>query len=100
TRHHKRAGVIVGLDQLPELRGAGDVGTLTDNDEIGEGIGAGAHAAAVNGSSPARRKRASNTGIFRGATPSTASLRWVMCSGVVPQQPPRMSTSPALAHSA
>src|SRR6185312_6467902 len=92
TGDRQRGGVIVGLDQLPEFRRAGDVCALADDDEIGEWVGGFAHAAAVNGSRPARRRRASGEAIARGVAPATAWSMWVMCSGVVPQHPPTILT--------
>ena len=113
ARHDERAGVIVGLDQLAELRRAGDVRALADDDEIGEGIGGGhsctpsrirlttmrrlskhpCHAAAVNGSRPASRSCARRRDRARRHA-FTACFMCVMCSGVVPQQPPAMLSKP------
>ncbi len=53
----------------------------------------------VNGSRPLKRVRGGGDGIRRGATPSTAALIARTWSGVVPQQPPTMFTSPARANS-
>jgi hypothetical protein len=49
----------------------------------------------VNGSSPDSRSSGLISGIARGVLPRTASAMARMCSGVVPQQPPTMLTSPA-----
>src|SRR5262245_24861197 len=54
----------------------------------------------VKASSPERRSRRGTSGILRGGLPSTARTMAAMCSGVVPQQPPTMLTSPASANSA
>ena len=54
----------------------------------------------VRVSSPLNRlPGASPAGTARGATPSTARAMAAMCSGVVPQQPPRMLTNPFAANS-
>ncbi len=53
----------------------------------------------VKGSSPDRRIYFGFSGIARGATPSMASPNALMCSGVVPQQPPTMFTRPDRANS-
>ncbi|GBC87081.1 hypothetical protein HRbin12_01082 [bacterium HR12] len=51
------------------------------------------------GSRPARLVTRSGAGGRRGGRPSTAWAICRMCSGVVPQQPPRMFASPASAYS-
>ncbi len=53
----------------------------------------------LSGSRPDNRQRGSSTGGLRGGRPATASAMCAMCSGVVPQQPPRMLTKPLLANS-
>ena len=53
----------------------------------------------VNGSSPDSRRRGSISGTWRGAMPSIALAMAAIWSGVVPQQPPRMLTSPLSANS-
>ena len=55
--------------------------------------------AASNISSPDSRMRRTLPGTLRGILPATASAMARICSGVVPQQPPTMFTSPASAHS-
>ena len=57
------------------------------------------HAAITNGSSPASRVTGSSTGSACGGRPATALAIAAMCAGVEPQQPPRMLTWPASAHS-
>ncbi len=53
----------------------------------------------VSGSIPERRQRGGRCTRARGATPRTASAMARMVSGVVPQQPPTMFTSPLVANS-
>src|SRR5690606_33309911 len=99
ARDGERRLVVLRLDQLAEFRRAGDVGALADIDEDRK-IGKLAHAAdAVKGSRPERRSAGGITGILRGFRPRTLSAMARIWSGVVPQQPPTMLTSPASAHS-
>ena len=94
------AAIVVGLDQLAEFGRAGDVGALADNDEILRRVAqyhALTHARRARGRRAAScaRPPASRRGvIFRDGFGDGA-----ICSGVVPQQPPTMLTSPSRAHS-
>jgi hypothetical protein len=86
----QRALVVPSLMSAGTAR-AGDVGALADVDEVGVGAGP----------QTARARRGAGGGAggpARGATPCTASAMARMWSGVVPQQPPTMLTSPP-AHS-
>src|SRR5690606_4217796 len=92
--------VAVFLDQLLELRAAGDVGALADVDEqqVGgddqrfqpgqAGMRLRAHAACSCAS-----------GNARGGTPATASAIALMCGGVVLQQLPTRFNKPEVANS-
>ena len=53
----------------------------------------------VNGSSPERRQAGAISGILRGLISATAAAIALICSGVVPQQPPTIFRSPAWANS-
>ena len=54
----------------------------------------------VNGSKPESRQAGAISGICRGLILATASAIALMCSGVVPQQPPTIFNSPDCANSA
>jgi len=56
-------------------------------------------ASTVNGSRPDRRIATGTSGTARGAASASSSAIALMCSGVVPQQPPAMFTKPASANS-
>ena len=85
--------VVVLLDQPAEPGRAGDVGALADVDEQAVLVDDAA-ARARTGAGPARSSAARAARL-----PSTASAIAAMCVGVVPQQPPTMLTSPAVANS-
>ena len=53
----------------------------------------------THGSSPESRRAGGTTAGWRGAPCVDASAIAAMCSGVVPQQPPTMLTSPEVANS-
>ena len=56
-------------------------------------------ASIVNGSSPERRIARAGVAGVRGSAPLAAVAIAAMCSGVVPQQPPRRLTRPPVANS-
>src|SRR5690606_23230880 len=101
ARDFHRLGVALLLDQLAELRAAGDVGALADVDEQqlrgdDQRLQAGQAGMAGGGAHAACSRAAAGT---RGATPLTASAIARIWSGVVPQQPPTRLSSPASANS-
>ena len=51
------------------------------------------------GSRPLNLVRATGAGTWRGRRPATLAAICAMCSGVVPQHPPTMLTSPSAANS-
>ena len=53
----------------------------------------------LTGSSPDKRRRFSISGGTRGVNGATMSAMALMCSGVVPQQPPVILSQPLVAHS-
>ena len=53
----------------------------------------------LSGSKPDKRIAVLISGNLRGAMPCMASAKALICSGVVPQQPPTMFTKPLSAHS-
>ena len=61
---------VVFEDQPLELGGTGDVGALTDIDELGDGLG---HAGIVTASRPESRMARGMAGTCRGAIPASAS---------------------------
>ena len=84
---------VARLDQAAEARRAGDVRALADHDEVRVGRDRERLEAAE------ARRRVVGSGTRRGGTPSTAAAIARTCSGVVPQQPPTMFTSPSRAKS-
>ena len=104
--------VLAVLDQLRELRRAGDVGALADHDVdaglLRERLRAGEPQRTELGSRPRRSlvPRRADTALIvrvltsaRGCLPSSAFAIAAMCSGVLPQQPPAMLISPPAANS-
>ena len=92
--HGERGVVVAGLDQVAELRRAGDVGALADVDEqrvLGD-------VQRLEAGEPHRGHRLG--GLARRRARRRRRRCAEMCSGVVPQQPPTRLTSPALANSA
>ena len=88
ARDVERGGVVAGLDQLAELRRAGDVRALADVDEQRLLVDVRAARARPGGTSTG------TLGIGAARTCSAPSRISRMCSGVVPQQPPTMLTKP------
>ena len=88
-----RALEVARLDQPPEARRAGDVRPLADDDEARVRPD---HERLETAEARARAPRAGTTP--RRASPSTDLAICATCSGVVPQQPPTMLTSPSSAN--
>ncbi len=96
--------VFAFLDELGELRRAGDVGALADHDEdarlLREGLRAGEteRLPSLLGCGIFRGYAAtSRAGQFARSLPSSALAMAAMCSGVLPQQPPAMLIRPPCA---
>ena len=87
------ARVVVRLDQRAEARRAGDVRPLADHHE------ARVRADLERLEAAEARARARRFGTCRGVRPLVTSAMALTCSGVVPQQPPTMFTSPSRANS-